>query len=167
MKEAKGDMLYMECDALCITTNGFVKTNGECVMGAGIAKQISSAFPNIPYLLGQAILRKGNIVQPICVEHSIEILAFPVKPIYGIANGFNTVSHKNFHYGAQVPGWAMKADLDLITRSALQLKALADTKPWKTILLPRPGCGAGELLWEDVKPLISSILDDRFTACSY
>lgn len=29
MKEEYGDILDMECDAVCITTNGFVKTNGE------------------------------------------------------------------------------------------------------------------------------------------
>lgn len=62
MKEMKGNMLDIECDALCITTNGFVKSNGECVMGKGIAKQIKQYFPNIPKDLGKLIKTKGNKV---------------------------------------------------------------------------------------------------------
>ncbi len=30
------------------------------------------------------------------------------------------------------------------------------------VYLVRPGCGNGQLKWEDVKPLIAPILDDRF-----
>lgn len=48
MKEARGNMLDMDCDALIITTNGFTKTNGEAVMGRGIAKQIADLMPEIP-----------------------------------------------------------------------------------------------------------------------
>ena len=30
------------------------------------------------------------------------------------------------------------------------------------VYMARPGCGNGQLKWEDVKPLIAPILDDRF-----
>ncbi|MCZ2224447.1 MAG: hypothetical protein LC122_12560 [Chitinophagales bacterium] len=32
-------------DAICITTNGIVKSNQEAVMGAGIALQAAEKFP--------------------------------------------------------------------------------------------------------------------------
>jgi O-acetyl-ADP-ribose deacetylase (regulator of RNase III) len=55
-----------------------------------------------------------------------------------------------------------KADIFLIRRSAKQLVDLANMTNWQTIAMPRPGCGNGGLDWEDVKPVIESILDDRF-----
>ena len=44
---------------------------------------------------------------------------------------------------------------------------LANVMGWQTILCPRFGCGAGELNWEDVKPMIENILDDRFICVTY
>ena len=41
MKEIRGDLFTQEADTICITTNGFVKANGECVMGRGCAKQLA------------------------------------------------------------------------------------------------------------------------------
>lgn len=37
--EVVGNMWAIPADAYCITTNGFVKKNGEAVMGAGCAKE--------------------------------------------------------------------------------------------------------------------------------
>ena len=56
----------------------------------------------------------------------------------------------------------MKASLEIIETSAYQLVDLANNNPWNTIVLPRPGCGAGELSWEQVEPVVANILDDRF-----
>ena len=38
-------------DAICVTTNGVVKRNGELVMGAGVAKQFANKFANIQKFL--------------------------------------------------------------------------------------------------------------------
>ena len=62
MKELKGNMFNIECDALCITTNGFVKSNGECVMGRGCAKKIRQYYPNIAFDLGKLVKTEGNKV---------------------------------------------------------------------------------------------------------
>ena len=39
MIEIKGSLFNEPCDAFCITTNGFIKKDGTCVMGRGCAKQ--------------------------------------------------------------------------------------------------------------------------------
>jgi hypothetical protein len=40
---------------------------------------------------------------------------------------------------------------------------LADRLGLQTILLPRPGCGNGQLDWAQVGPAIAPLLDDRVT----
>ena len=167
MLEARGNMLEMECDALCITTNGFVKSNGASVMGAGIAKQMRVTIPGLDKILGQKIAREGNNVHFLLNYNNIGIVSFPVKPITEISNGNNFVKHKFFPEGTTVPGWACKANIDLIVRSCQQLVALADQYGWQRVLLPRPGCGAGELNWSHVKKVIEPLLDDRFIVCTY
>lgn len=92
MKEVRGNMLEMDCDALVITTNGFVKANGEAVMGRGIAKQIADLMPEIPKKLGGMLHLFGNNVSVI-TNNLMPIVNFPVKPDYVRNNGTNVVSH--------------------------------------------------------------------------
>lgn len=170
MKELVCNMLKTECDALVITTNGFVKRNGECVMGRGIAKQIADRFPHIPTQLGNLIKLAGNNVYQLTKNNNglPSLISFPVKPEKFTFNGHNAVSHCTANVGEIVPGFLAKADINLIERSLKQLVELADrNKHWEIILVPRVGCGAGELNWEDVKPIMEQYLDDRFYACTY
>jgi hypothetical protein len=37
--------IWLDYDTSCCTTNCVVKSNGELVMGAGIAKQFTETFP--------------------------------------------------------------------------------------------------------------------------
>jgi hypothetical protein len=47
--------------------------------------------------------------------------------------------------------------LDVIGRSAEELAAIVGEA---TTLLPRPGCGDGELAWEDVAGVLASLPDN-------
>lgn len=170
MLERFGNILTQEdADAIVITTNGYVKANGECVMGRGIAKQISTLLPYIPYTLGQLINKYGNKVH--LIESGLPaLISFPVKPVSVINNGSNIVNHAKHLYsiGRTVAGYHAKADIEIIKQSLIELIQLADSNPhWKTILLPRVGCGAGELDWYVVKPLLESSLDDRFIVMTF
>jgi hypothetical protein len=133
MRENSGNLWTHKADWRVITTNGFVKKNGEAVMGAGVAKQARSRFPDLPTRLGNFIKTSGNHVG---IFEDIGILTMPVKH-----------------------NWWESADLRLIERSCLELASL----PYSgTIAVPKPGCGNGKLLWKDVKEVIQPLLDDRF-----
>ena len=127
-------------DAICITTNGFVKNNGECVMGRGCALQAKKLYPDIALRLGRLIKLNGNIPCKLLEDKGTSIYSFPVKH-----------------------NWWENASLELIKQSAYLMQQIADNHPeWKVVLIPRPGCGNGKLKYSDVEPILTEILDDRF-----
>lgn len=140
MIEVRGDMWEYDAPIKCITTNGFVRADGRAVMGRGVALQATQRYPTIAAKLGTLITMHGNHLNLLGYYDSIELWAFPVK-----------------HH------WHDKASLDLIIRSAKELAVEMDDPNVKgPIVLPKPGCGNGQLRWRMVKPAIESILDDRF-----
>lgn len=162
MKEMIGNIFEIDADAVCVTTNGFVKRNGEAVMGAGIAKQMKDMFPDLPKLLGNSIKKLGNQVSLLCMVDGIHVVSFPTKGIEGIADGTNTVSHASYMIGAYVPGFHLKSTIERIEQSCKELTELANFYSYETVLITRAGCGNGGLDWNDVKPVMTKLLDDRF-----
>ena len=153
MKELEVEDMFLEtADAICLTTNGTVKRNDAAVMGRGNALQARRHWYGIDRLLGR-LLKKGNKVrvltretdaglkylrlprtkgEPLLCPVPWHIVAFPVK-------------HQ----------WQEEADLDLIRTSAKELRRVIKDRKWKRVLLPRPGCGNGQLRWEKVKPALN------------
>lgn len=145
MKEATGNLWTHPAQIRAITTNGYVKANGECVMGRGCAKEARDTFPGIAKRLGDLIRQHGNrcfllVTTPL----GNGIASFPVKHT-----------------------WSQPADIELIRKSCGEISAMADKFGWTDILLPRPGCGNGQLSWDDVRPVIEPLLDDRFTVITF
>jgi hypothetical protein len=139
MKEVRGNLwdYYGRIHtAICITTNGTVKSNGMCVMGRGCAKEATQRISGIALELGRKIRAVGNVVQSL---DNFKIWAFPVKH-----------------------NWYETADLELIKKSALSLKLIAECAAYShyQFYLPRPGCGNGHLLWENVRPLLLDLPDN-------
>lgn len=176
-------------DAICITTNGFVKRNGYAVMGRGCARAAAEKEPQLAVILGHLIKTNGahkvhrlyEFAHPGSNNNfTFDLLAFPVKPA-GIYLGPALIKEfpdyperfivkhmrNKFCAGDTVPGWACKAELSIISHSASQLADLANEYGWDVVVLPRPGCGAGELKWSQVKPVLEQHLDDRFYAITY
>lgn len=153
-----------KCDAFCITTNGFRKRSNRAVMGRGIAREANKRFADLDLAVGEAIEMYGNVPVPITGFHPL--VTFPVKPEQVIVDRHarNIISRmrRQFSPGHIAPGWAAKADLDLIARSAAELRAMADRRKWQRVFVPRPGCGNGELSWSQVKPILAQHFDDRF-----
>lgn len=156
MIEVTGNLWDYPADVRVITTNGTVKKNGECVMGRGCALEAKKYWSRLPTALGALIKEHGNHTQylgmwPWGPEEDQMLYSFPVKH-----------------------NWYEKADISLIERSALELVSLIDKhtgpdfpdyKP--VVVIPRPGCGNGGLKWEDVKPVLEPILDDRFHVITF
>jgi hypothetical protein len=170
--EAKCDLWTAEADARCITTNGYRKRNGNAVLGRGVALQAVKRFPDLEEQLGAKLEFQGNRVHvfPDLVYDGAVIVTFPVKTAGTKADEDlgNVVRHmrKKYKPGQFVPGWATRARLNLIRRSAHDLIWHATQNGWKRVLLPRPGCGAGELKWPDVKEILEPILDERIWVIS-
>jgi hypothetical protein len=143
MFEVKGDLWTLPAKVIFITTNGTVKKNGEAVMGRGCALEAKKKYSGIEFDLGRHIKKFGNRVTRLVngYDENPHILSFPVKH-----------------------NWWEVADLDLIARSCIQAQEMMDhfAGPNDFIALPRPGCGNGQLEWEDVKPICEKFLDNRF-----
>jgi len=131
------DIFTTKGDAIVVTTNGVVRTNGMLVMGAGIAKQFAERYPLLPDLLGKAVFDKGNHCYAFRADKIL--ISFPTK------------------YGYREP-----SSIVLIERSAHEIVAIAGRLDLKEIYMTPPGCGMGMLKWGDVRRVIENILDDRF-----
>ena len=146
--ELEQDLWTVPADAVVVTTNGFVKKNGEAVMGRGCALEAQRFLP--PKLFGARLLRRGNRVQLFkdCIENMygqrVDLVTFPVKH-----------------------NWYEAADLELISRSAKELHQLADCMDWERVVMPRPGCGNGGLAWAAVRPVLWQHFDSRFTVVTF
>jgi hypothetical protein len=141
------ERVLSKADAICFTSNGIRKRDGELVMGAGVAKVFRDRFIGLSGAAGECVWKNGNICQ--VVDMDIYIKSFPRPPIPVVA--FPTKHH-----------WKDPSDLELIKKSAHELMMLIDSYDWKLVALPRPGCANGGLNWkEQVRPMLESILDDR------
>lgn len=141
MKEEIGDLWMMPADFRVITTNGYVKNNGEAVMGRGCAREATVLYPGIALALGNSITKYGNHV---FLFRKRKLITFPVK-----------------HH------WHQEADMLLIRQSVAEFKAMIRKLPAVTrYVMVRPGCGNGRLTWEDVKPLLID-LPDTVTIVNY
>lgn len=140
MTETTGDIWdYRGTAVIAITTNGQVSKSGRAVMGRGVAAQAARLMPSLPERLARCIAERGNHVHDL----GENMVSFPVE-----------------HSPYEVP------DLQLIARSARELVALADARGWRSIVVPRPGCGGGGLSWNEVRPLLESCFDERFVVIS-
>ena len=162
-------------DAICITTNGFVKKDGKAVMGRGCAQEAKRRYPNIDFILAKHIQQKGNVPGVLAEDKGTKIISFPVKPEQAVFDKLeeackNTVKHMRDKVSKMVqdnkfvvPGWACRADTGIIQLSCNNMIKEANKNNFSTIVLPCPGIGAGELNYEEeVKPILEAELDERF-----
>ena len=138
-------------EAVCITTNGIVKSNGDAVMGAGIALEANKKF-NLAQKLGKYINKHGNRAFNLGRYPKFTMEISYNGPIMFTIFSFPTKYH-----------FKDNSDITLICKSAEQLMKMCDKFNINKCYITPPGCGCGKLDWENtVKPWLSQILDDRF-----
>lgn len=125
---------YEQGEWICILTNCNTNSRGEAVMGRGIAKEAKDRFPDLPRIIGR-YLRNGGFEVHIPMDR---IIVFPTKI-----------------------DWRQMSSIKLIITSCHQLMDIMDSLNIQRVYLPRPGCGNGGLLWQDVRTAIEPLLDDR------
>jgi len=146
---------HVQGEWVCITTNNFIKANGEAVMGRGVARQAAIRFPGLAAELGGMIKvacaksksRPGSHNLQAVTLHVFEerrLIAFPTKF-----------------------AWWEVSSIELIRQSAIQLMSKLQELSVERIYLPRPGCANGKLLWGDVKVVLEDVLDERVIVVDY
>lgn len=126
---------FHDTDAFCITTNSYIRNDGELVMGRGIAKMAKTVFDDLPKALGEKIDHLETYgLMPSNRNEVDKIVAFQVKT----------------HFRNQ-------ADLDLIGKSAGGLLQMAERYPDKRFDLNFPGIGNGGRDQSEVMPIIEDL----------
>ena len=130
MQEKVCNLWIERADYRCIPTSGATNDEGAAIMDSGVGAEAAKKFHNIEFDLGMLLTSRGNHV------HLIRpgLVSFPVQ-----------------QYAWSGPS------LQIIERSARELVQLVGEA--KT-LLPRPGCGPGQLKWEDVAKALESLPDN-------
>jgi hypothetical protein len=173
MHELTGNMFDIQpADAICFTSNGRCRKDGSAIM-AGIALAFARMWPWLPDVLGQH-LRTGE---------RYDSVLYAEPPCLSCRNGnrgnhVHYLGQVNLRHGEQYDDtaifsfptkdspWEMSL-MDLIARNTRELVGLVTMMRFQHVLLPRPGCSLGRLLWDDVKPIIEQLLDDRFTVMTH
>jgi|HubBroStandDraft_5_1064220.scaffolds.fasta_scaffold61601_1 hypothetical protein len=166
MKEIKRDLFDCISDpmvnAICITTNSQYTEDGRACMGGGSARQCADRWPetafrlgkclknfqtNVPFIIGM-LNERGEYLEPNLKkikERKFKCLIFSFPTIDDLMDG---------------------AKIELIQRSAEEMKIFADRFQLMGVAGVRFGSGIGGLDWyRDVKPVVEKILDDRFIIC--
>ena len=151
MIEVRGNLWTFPADVRVITTNGSIKNDAIAVMGRGCAAEAAKQWPDLPIELGTLLREGGNYC------YHLKSIAMPTER-EGILKYWELWSMPVKRQ------WWERADMELIRQSAIDLAAQTANK-W--VVLPRPGCGNGHLKWEDVKPILEPILDDRFHVITF
>ena len=144
-------------DAICITTNGTIKSNGELVMGAGVAKAFYDKY-NKKYQIARTLAQKLYDGPPL---HKLFAVSSKDNICYNCLdakynNGTHIISFPTKNH------FQDKGDLNLIIQSAKRLVWIADNYGLKKIIIPSPGTGCGQLSRDLVYKELNKILDDRF-----
>lgn len=157
MIEVEGDYweLAKSHNTLVCTINMVVKTNGELVMGKGIALEFAKRYPFLQDDFGKQIKKNLTLSNP------------NITPI--VSTSSDDIEYEKLLVGLPTKiHWQDKSTLFLVDHSLHSLRQFIDSlasAKHRKVLMTRPGCGNGGLAWDDVMPLCARYLDERFTIC--
>ncbi len=146
----KGDMwsVFGKTDLFLITTNPIIRKDGAVVMGRGIAKEMATRFPQLPYVFAERYLEakhEQDYVDPLAMYYVGTIGIFGNQ----LVSWFMVKDH-----------WQSPAKLNIIEQSTRELLRYANFQPARRFDLNFPGIGNGKLAREDVLPIIEQLPDN-------
>jgi hypothetical protein len=166
MKEIKKDLFECifdpEVDAICLTTNGNYTMSGVACMGGGCAGEAARRWPEVPKRLGKLLKTFASNIPYIigAVDENANHLDLNAEMIKNkqfkcLIFSFPTIN--NLSEGSNI---------QLIKQSSTLMVDYANQYKLNKLATVRLGSGIGGLDWyEDVKPAVKDILDDRFLIC--
>lgn len=143
-----GDLwdMYADDKWIVITTNIGWKKDGCNPMGAGIARQAASKYPDLPAWYGKKCKKHRDKIGVVTYDIG-RLILFPTKP---------------FNPDRPWASWMSDSSLELIEKSVEQLSVCIDElDDIDKVGIPLVGCQNGNLSRSDVLPILNR-LDDRF-----
>lgn len=154
MKEIVGDIFnYVDTHWIVITTNEGWRTNGDNVMGAGLARYIRDNHPHLA-------TEYGKFCREYPGQGKITSYEFPFKDS---VRRFIMLPTKKLSPATPHLSWKAMSDLSLIEGCLAQLAEFGKTAT-VPVMVPLLGCSNGGLRYDQVAPLMRKYLvDDIFT----
>ena len=134
--------IFNSTDYFLITTNSYIRQDGELVMGRGMAYQMKKRIPNTPRLFAEDITHMGEYG---LVTYDLSEL-YPDIPMLGC---FQVKTH-----------YREAASSALIKQSTEMLQLLSEDRPDIRFDLNCPGIGNGRMAYEIVRPIIQALPDN-------
>ena len=132
-------------------------TNGSELLTSQTGEQAMAKWGTIRQRHKENIQALGN--RPAFLHW--RMVSFPTRPVLARRQDGNVLPsyEQGYEEGAFVPGWALRARLDVIAESLQALIQMHDAYGWGQVYLPRPGCGRGGLQLRDILPLLKKTPD--------
>ena len=144
-------------DWIAIMTNYGWRGNGTAVFGRGTAAQAKQKFNGLEEWYGKCCKEyyeeSKDIFMPIQTHEQQHLVMFPTKKL-----------------NARNPelSWQEKGSIAQIAKSARSLMLWIHVNGVESdIYIPRPGCGNGELKWDEVKPYLEILPDNVICVTSH
>lgn len=147
MKIEQGDLWqkHQEGHHICIPVNKERKTNGDAVMGAGLANEARLMFPDLPKKLGEFIRQNNRWASGLfCHLPNYRLFLLATKESWRETSKLTTIERS-----CELLAHAY--------RNTLRTGTLVSPIRWP-IYLPKLGCGCGQLKWPSVQPVMAKYL---------
>ena len=135
--------------AICVTTNGIIKSSGDLVMGRGAAGEAATRYPWLPSRAGAAIKAiKGRLFAGFANDYGLAVVDFPDR------------KDRRFVLVQTKMEWQKPSPIYLVSSSIDNLRLMALKEPETTFHLNYPAIGLGGLPFEVVQPMVEKLPDN-------
>lgn len=139
LRYVQGDIVHDEAEVLVNTVNCQLSSAGNGVMGKGVALAFKTAFPSIMKDY-EAAIRSGEMVP-------------------GRALLFDLPDGRKWAALGTKDHFSQPSKAEWVDKGLQELGQKLRQGGYKSVALPPPGCGNGQLKWGDIEPLVHKHLE--------